>query len=380
MFSFAPTRPGQNRSDLRADVRAFLAGHLAGAAPDELARSWLKADPEFSFALAQKGWIGMTWPRCYGGSERDPLERYVVLEELLYAGAPVGAHWVADRQTGPLLLRYGTEAQRERFLRPMTQGALFFCIGMSEPNSGSDLSSVATKAARVDGGWSVSGTKLWTSNAQIAHYMLALVRTDPAAKRQQGLSQLIIDMNDPGVSVRPIVDLAGDSHFNEVHLDQVFVPDSMLVGVAGEGWKQVTAELSLERSGPERFLSSIQILKELVRIAQAASENDEIVIGAIGKATAELWTLRQMSMSIAAAIRDGKDPAIEAAIVKDLGNSFEQTLPAIVQALVYADTHGDDGRLRSTLHYLLQSAPSFSLRGGTREVLRSIIAKGLDLR
>lgn len=380
MFSFAPARPVQNERELRAQVRAFLAERLADTAPETLARSWLKADPEFSAALAARGWIGMIWPCRYGGGERDPLERYVVLEELLFKGAPVGAHWVADRQTGPLLLRYGNEAQRERFLRPMAQGKLFFCIGMSEPNSGSDLSSVATKAERVDGGWRVSGTKLWTSNAQIAHYMVALVRTDLDAKRQHGLSQLIIDLSDSGVSVRPIIDLTGDSHFNEVHLDQVFVPDIMLVGTEGEGWTQVTAELSLERSGPERFLSSIQILEELVRTAQVGSQNDDLVVCAIGKAAAELWALRQMSMSVAAALREGRDPAIEAAIVKDLGNSFEQALPTIVQALVDADVFSCDSRLRSTLYYLLQAAPSFSLRGGTREVLRGIIARGLDLR
>ncbi|RME64142.1 MAG: acyl-CoA dehydrogenase, partial [Alphaproteobacteria bacterium] len=339
--------------------------------------SWACADPAFSRALGAAGFIGMTWPRRYGGQERSALERYVVLEELLAAGMPVGFHWIADRQSGPLLLRYGTEGQRTQFLPPMARGELCFAIGMSEPGAGSDLAAVRTKAARVDGGWRVTGQKVWTTNAHVAGAMIALVRTGEGAARHEGLSQMIVDLASPGVTVRPIADLAGGADFNEVFLDDVFVPDAMLVGCEGDGWRQVTAELSLERSGPERYLSSFALFVELLRAA--GPKPAEPVRGLIGRLTAELWTLRQMSLSVAAQLAQGHDPAIEAAIVKDMGNRFEQDMPRLVQGVI-----GDDlaakADLARVLTLLLQIAPSFSLRGGTREVLRGIIARGLGLR
>jgi alkylation response protein AidB-like acyl-CoA dehydrogenase len=328
-------------------------------------------------ALAAAGYIGMTWPTHYGGRERHALERYVVLEELLAAGAPVGMHWIADRQSGPLLLRYGTEGQRERFLPKIAKGELYVCIGMSEPGSGSDLASVRTRGTRTAEGWRISGQKVWTTNAHNAQLMIALVRTEAGSERQEGLTQFLIDLSSPGVTVRPILDLVGGRDFNEVFLDEVLVLDDMRVGEVGNGWKQVTAELSLERSGPERYLSSFALLVELLRIA--GPDPEPVLKALIGQLTAELWTLRQMSMSTAAKLAAGEDPALEAAIVKDLGNIFEQALPRVVQAVVDVELEADTDFAR-TLALLLQVSPSFSLRGGTREILRGIIARGLGLR
>ena len=321
----------------------------------------------------------MTWPRRYGGHERSVIERYVVLEELLAAGAPVGAHWIADRQSGPLLLRYGTEAQRQAHLPAMARGEMFFCIGMSEPGAGSDLASLKSSATRTAGGWRIRGQKVWTTHAQHAHRMIALVRTTQAENRHHGLTQFLIDLSLPGISVKPIADLVGDRHFNEVFFDDVYVGDEALVGTEGEGWKQVTAELALERSGPERYLSSFELFRCLIDAAGA--EPAEPLRSLIGRAAAELWTLRQMSLSITGRLAHGQDPAIEAAVVKDLGNTFEQELPRLVQALVGADVDLIESRaLNEVLAFLLQVSPSFSLRGGTREILRGIVARGLGLR
>jgi alkylation response protein AidB-like acyl-CoA dehydrogenase len=379
-FAFEPIDVCPGVPAFRSEVRDFLARALDGTSALKRAHSWTAFDADFSRKLGERGWIGMTWPKQYGGHDRSAIERYVLLEELLAAGAPVGAHWIADRQSGPLLLRYGTEAQRRRFLPEIARGEMYFSIGMSEPDAGSDLASVRTRARRTQQGWRISGQKIWTTHAHQAHMMIALVRTGSGEQRRhEGLSQFVIDLATPGITVRPIVDLVGDVHFNEVFLDDVAVGDDMLVGNEGDGWRQVTSELSLERSGPERYLSSFQLFIELLRIAGNAPE--EPVRSAIGQISAELWTLRQMSLSVAGQLAAGSDPALEAAIVKDLGNAFEQQLPRTVQAIGDSSiAAAEDEPFGQVLGFLLQTSPSFSLRGGTREILRGIIARGLGLR
>jgi len=378
-FSVLPFEPPADLAALRAEVREFVRKHMPRNDPLKRANCWAVADRDFSRAMGEAGYIGMVWPKKYGGHERHPLERYTVLEELLAAGAPVGLHWIADRQSGPLLLRYGTEEQRQKFLPGVARGETFFCIGMSEPGTGSDLASIRTKAERTPEGWRVNGQKIWTTLAHHSHMMIALIRTEPGSERQAGLTQFLIDLSSPGITVRPIKDLVGGHDFNEVFFDDVLVPDSMRVGEAGNGWKQVTAELSLERSGPERYLSSFALLVELVRMA--GPEPQPAMRTLIGRLTAELWTLRQMSMSTAAKLAAGEDPMLEAAIVKDLGNSYEQAMPRAVQAAMdgIEDLSAEDDLVRMTA-LLLQISPSFSLRGGTREILRGIIARGLGLR
>jgi alkylation response protein AidB-like acyl-CoA dehydrogenase len=379
-FHFELTELPPETESLRAEVRAFLAETLSDRSPHQRARSWGGFDRAFSRKIAERGWIGMTWPKAYGGHERTALERYVVLEELLAAGAPVSAHWVADRQSGPLLLRFGTEAQRQRFLPRIVRGELAFAIGMSEPDSGSDLASIRTRAERVDGGYRVNGTKVWTSNAHLSDYAIALFRTRVVPdKKHEGLSQFLVDLKSPGISIRPIIDLAGGHHFNEVTFEDAFVPEDMRVGEEGAGWTQVTTELAFERSGPERYLSSIQLIIETIR--EAGPAPDERVAVAIGRLVAHLNTLRQMSLSVAGMLQAGLNPNLEAAVVKDVGTNFEQEIPEAIHALFGAEPRLDSGsELERTLGYLVQHAPSFSLRGGTREVLRGIIARGLGLR
>ena len=380
-FTFEPCELPPEAEALRAEVRAFLADALAGHPPVLRARSWMGFDPAFSRKLGARGWIGMTWPTRYGGHERSAFERYVVLEEMLAAGAPVAAHWIADRQSGPLLLRFGTEEQRRRFLPPFTRGESYFCIGMSEPDAGSDLASIRTRAVRTDGGFVVNGTKLWTSMAHEVGHMIALFRTtvDPESKHA-GLSQFIVDLRTPGIAIRPIRNLAGEAHFNEVVFTDAIVPEDMLIGTEGQGWAQVNAELAFERSGPERYLSCIQLLVELVReLAQDPSERAAI---GVGRLVAHLATLRQMSLSVAGMLQQGRNPALEAAVVKDLGVTYEQDLPGAARALRDAEPlpPGAGSDFDQVLGYLTQVAPSFSLRGGTREILRGIIARGLGLR
>ena len=365
---------------LRGEVRAFLQETIADRPPVGRASSWSGFDPEFSRKVGARGWIGMTWPKKYGGRERTFLERYVVMEEMLAAGAPVSGHWVADRQSGPLLLRFGTEEQRQRFVPAITRGELSFAIGMSEPDSGSDLASIRTRATRVDGGYRVNGTKVWTSNAHRSAYAIALFRTAVVPdKKHEGLSQFLVDLKSPGITIRPILELAGEHHFNEVVFEDAFVPEDMRVGAEGDGWKQVTTELAFERSGPERYLSSFALVVELVRAASKSPDPRAAVT--IGRLVAHLATMRQMSLSIAGMLQAGENPNLEAAVVKDVGTTFEQQIPEIVHELLDLEPTIDAGTdLQQVLGYLVQRAPSFSLRGGTREVLRGIIARGLGLR
>ncbi|MBM3489254.1 MAG: acyl-CoA dehydrogenase [Alphaproteobacteria bacterium] len=379
-FRFEPTRLPPDAEALRGEVRDFLAEAMPNRSAVHRATSWSGWDPGFSRKLGERGWIGLTWPKRYGGHERSAFERYVLLEELLAAGAPVSAHWVADRQSGPLLLRFGTEAQRQAILPRIARGELYFCIGMSEPDSGSDLASIRTRAIRQDGGYLVNGTKVWTSNAQHCDYMIALFRTDPNAEsKHQGLSQFLVPTKTKGISIRPIRNLAGEEHFNEVVFQDAFIPADSLVGKEGEGWKQVTTELAFERSGPERYLSSFQLLLELIReISQDPSERGAL---AVGRLVAHLATIRQMSISVSGLLQQKIDPALEASVVKDLGTNFEQELPEVAQMLIDCEPSANSAQdFEQVLAHLRQIAVSFTLRGGTREILRGIIARGLGLR
>lgn len=378
---FAPPPAFAEGERLRAEVRVFLAEHMPPHALKAGVGSWGGYDLEFSRKMGARGWIGMTWPKRYGGHERRALERYVVLEEMLASGAPVSGHWIADRQSGPLILRVGTEAQKRAILPRIAAGECMFCIGMSEPDSGSDLASVRTRAVAAGGGFRVDGTKLWTSNAHRADYMILLARTGEAgAQRHAGLTQFLVDLKATrGLSIRPVPNLAGEHHFNEVHFQDAFLPADCVLGALGEGWAQVTSELALERSGPERFLSSFTLLVELARVlGPAPSERAQI---ALGRVVAHLMALRRLSRSVAGMLQAGENPALQAALVKDLGTTLEQEIPEIARQLVDAEPDKDSTRdFVAVLAQTVMNAPSFTIRGGTREILRGMIARGLGLR
>jgi hypothetical protein len=321
----------------------------------------------------------MTWPKAYGGGEHSMLDRYVVLEEMLAVGAPVGAHWIADRQSGPLLLRVGTEEQRQHYLPGIARGELAFCIGLSEPDAGSDLAAIRTRADKVPGGWKINGRKIWTTNAHICDYMIALVRTSGTPKdRHAGLSQFLIDLEAVGVEVRAINDLTSEAHFNEVTFDDVFVSDDALVGAEGQGWEQANAELAFERSGPDRYMSVFPLMPMLIDTVRADGGGDRLDARRIGQAAAELAVLRQMSVSIAGMLAAGETPNQEASVVKELGVALEQRMSDLVREL--ASSRPACTALSEMHSATMQLAPTFSLRGGTREIIRGIMARGLGLR
>jgi len=382
-LTLAPAPPSEAAEEVRAQVREFLAAERDAGTFTTHVDTWLSGvDPAFSRKLGERGWLGMTWPKRYGGHERSAMERYAVTEELLAAGAPVAAHWIADRQSGPNLLRYGTEAQRQEILPRIAAGECYFVIGMSEPDSGSDLASIRTRASRdADGDWVVNGAKVWTSNAHFSHYGIVLVRTSPAdpANRHAGLSQLLVDLSLPGITINPIRILDGGHHFNEVVFQDVVVPGDMLLGEEGAGWHQVTAELAFERSGPERFLSTYPLIAEFAR--RARDTGDAAQLATLGRLAARLLALRQLSLRIAAALDRGELPDIPAALVKDVGTTFEadvaDEIRRVVEVPVSLESPDPLGRAlaEAQLH-----APGYTLRGGTNEILRGIVARGLGLR
>ncbi|GAA4737457.1 acyl-CoA dehydrogenase family protein [Modestobacter marinus] len=379
-LTLAPAPRSAAAEEVRAEVREFLAAELAAGSFTTHVDTWLSGvDPAFSRKLGERGWLGMTWPRQYGGHERTAMERYAVTEELLAAGAPVAAHWIADRQSGPNLLRYGTEAQRAEILPRIAAGECYFVIGMSEPDSGSDLASIRTRATRNgDGDWVVNGAKVWTSNAHTSHYAITLVRTSPAdpANRHAGLSQLLVDLSLPGITVNPIRILDGGHHFNEVVFGDVVIPGDMLLGEEGAGWHQVTAELAFERSGPERFLSTYPLIAEFARRA-----SDPAQLAALGRISARLLALRQLSLRIAGALDRGELPDIPAALVKDVGTTFEADVIDEVRRVVDVPASLDSpDALGRALAEAQLHAPGYTLRGGTNEILRGIVARGLGLR
>jgi alkylation response protein AidB-like acyl-CoA dehydrogenase len=375
-LSLPTPQSAEHEDALRDQVRRFLASQTFKPRCD----AWMTGfDPSFSRRLGAAGLVGVTIPTAYAGRGLGALERYVISEELLAAGAPVAAHWVADRQSAALLLRFGTEQQRRDILPRIAAGDCYFAIGMSEPDAGSDLASIRTRAEPVDGGWLVNGRKIWTSHAHACHYMIALVRTGEPGARQAGLTQLIVDLTSPGLDLRPIDVLSGPRHFSEVLLEDVFVPDGMLIGAVGAGWSQVTAELAFERSGPERLLSTFPLLREFVREAGSVPSTASAV--AIGRLVAETAALRRLTRSVATSLAAEGEPMVQAALVKDAGTRNEQAITEMVRLHVDAAPRIARGTvIEELLAQAVLAGPSMTLRGGTTEILRGIVARALGIR
>jgi alkylation response protein AidB-like acyl-CoA dehydrogenase len=367
---------------LREPVRAFLRQAMRDLPAHRRARSWMGGDAAFSRQLAERGWVGATLPKEYGGAGRSSWARFVLAEELLNAGAPVGLHWIAERQSGPLLLKYGSESQKAFYLPRICRAEAFFCIGMSEPGAGSDLAAVRTRASlNADGSWTLNGQKIWTTNAHHCHCMLALVRTcDRGDDRHAGLSQFIVDLKLPGVTIRPIVDLSGDRHFCEVFFDNVRLDPDALVGRQGEGWNQVMSELAFERSGPERLYSSIVLFDEWLAFLRTPEGRSDASVRLAGRLFAQLLPIRALLQAVTARIVRGETPAVEAALVKDMGTGFEQEIVAAIADDLASREGPVPLELLRTLDYLTGVSASFTLRGGARDILRGMIARGLGLR
>lgn len=382
MFQFPRLEFDPSADALREEVRGFLADELQSGGFTPAADCWdSAADPEFSRKMGARGWLGMTWPKEFGGHDRPVAHRFVVTEEMLAAGAPVAAHWIADRQTGSHILRYGSQEQKQTILPRIAAGECFTAIGMSEPQAGSDLAAIKTFARRTDNGWVLSGRKIWSTGAHFSHYMIVLARTSPAEgrNRQVGLSQFLVDLSLPGIDISGIRDLGGTPHFNETLFDNVELPEDALLGTEGNGWAQCMGELALERSGPERFLTSLVVLeKALPLIAAHADARRAVEVGSI---LANLRVLRRMSLGVAEMLERGESPATAACVVKEMGNRLENDIVQRLRGMLAGIPRSEwpDG-LDSLLREAILHLPSNTLRGGTTEILRGIIAREMGMR
>ncbi len=361
-------------SALRNDVRDFL-GTLSFSPHLD---NWMRGfDPAVSRALGERGWLGMTASPRHGGGGRSFVERFVVTEELLRAGAPVACHWLADRQIAPVLSRHGSDRVRREFLPGICRGELYFCVGMSEPDAGSDVAAIRTRAERASEGWTISGQKVWTTGAHVAHYCYLVARTSSEDDPHAGLSEFIVPMDAPGLSVRPIEDLSGGAHFNELFFDDVRVADAYLVGEEGDAFRQIMRQLDYERSGPERFLSTHALFEEM---AARAGDLGPSELETLGGFAARLLALRTMSVRVAEAMDRGDPPASEAALTKLLGSELEQEIVEAALAMFGGELSACALDERSHLVEGVLYAPAFTIRAGTSEIMREVVARrGLGL-
>nr|WP_237535478.1 acyl-CoA dehydrogenase family protein [Streptomyces sp. SID3343] len=335
--------------------------------------NWMRGyDPDFSRELARRGLLGLAWPTRHGGSGLGQVARLAVTEELLRAGAPVAAHWIGERQIGPAVLRHGSPDLRAEILPLIARAEAVFCLGMSEPEAGSDLAAVRTTATSVPGGWKVDGRKIWTTGAHHATHAYLLARTARTERKHHGLTEFLVDMDTPGIEVTPIVDLAGGHHFNEITFTDVHVPTHRLLGTVGQGWRQVVEQLSFERGGPERVLSTYPLLARCVETLAADPARARDLHTDLGRLAARLATLRRLALDVARQVDAGHAPAVEAATLKYLGNAFENDVVDFARRVCH---HTPDPALRTAFDQALLASPGFTIRGGAADVLLSLIAK-----
>jgi len=347
---------------LREEAREFAVDAVArfGRHND----SWINGySDELAIELSDRGWIGLTWPVEHGGGGRPAIDRLIIGEELIAAGAPIAAMWFADRQMGPTLIAFGRDDQREAFLPGILSGKTTWCIGMSEPNAGSDLAGLKTTATRDGDHWVINGQKIWTSFAAVSDYCYLIGRTGSDGPPHQGISEIIVPMDSPGIEVRPITDMTTNRHFCEVFFTDVRVPAENLVGVEGNAFKQTMRQLEHERGGVDRLVSN-RALYEL----------------ALDRADRSDPRVRQEIAGIEAAYRIGKILVIRE-VLKQAPQGFSAATKcfcteheARVAEFVWR-TFGAEGTLWNDVVHGLTYTPGYTIMGGTSNIMRNILGE-----
>jgi len=347
---------------LRAEAREVAADAVRrfGRANDSWINGWSR---EFGEELGRRGWIGLTWPTEFGGQGRLAIDRLIIGEELIAAGAPIGSMWFADRQMGPTLITYGRPDQQAEFLPDILAGRSVWCIGMSEPNAGSDLASLKTSAVRDGDDWVINGQKIWTSFGEVADYCYLICRTSSDGPPHQGISEIIVPMDTPGIEVRPIEDMTTNRHFCEVFYTDVRVPAANLVGVEGNAFKQTMRQLEHERGGIDRLVSN-RALYEIARTR--ADVSDPRVRQRIARLE-EKYRIGRILV-----IREvlHQAPAGFSAATKCFCTEHEWDVAQFV-----AETLGPEAMLWSDVTRGLSYAPGYTIMGGTSNVMRNILGE-----
>jgi alkylation response protein AidB-like acyl-CoA dehydrogenase len=352
------------------DDQLALRAHAAEVAADAVRRygrsndSWINGfNPEFAKEMAAHGWIGMTWPVEHGGGGRPPIERVIVAEEMIKVGAPIAAFWFADRQMGPTLIAYGRPDQQQAFLPQMLSGESTWCIGMSEPNAGSDLAGLSTSARRDGDQWVINGQKIWTSFGAVADYCYCICRTATEGPPHQGISEIVVPMATPGIEVREIQDMTTNRHFCEVFFDDVRVPVENLVGTEGAAFKQTMGQLEHERGGIDRLMSNHALYLTALERADRADPIVRQRIAALetGYRLGRILVLREVLKQA---------PKGFSAATKCFCTEHEQRVAEFVAA-----TLGPEATLWDPLTQGLAYAPGYTIMGGTSNVMRNILGE-----
>jgi alkylation response protein AidB-like acyl-CoA dehydrogenase len=379
-FRFTP-----QQEELRREIRDFLEAELKAGSFQTGVNQWLRGwSPEFSRKVAERGWIGLTWPTVYGGRGLGDFERLIYTEEMLLYGAPVGYHWMAERQIGQAILAFGTEEQRREFLPRITGAEISFCLLFSEPEAGTDLAAVKTRAREVDDGFIIDGQKVWTSGAHHADYGWLLARTDQDVPKHKGLSEFIIDLTLPGVTVSPLIDMTEGHHVNEVFFDGVLVPKDALVGQTNGGWKQIMAQIDHERSGLERVMGSIAIWTGILDYCKNTKRDGRVLFDhplvrqKLAELAIQLEVGRLLVYRVAWLFSTGQQPTYEAAMAKVYCTEFQQRLTQF--AVEVLGLYGPllpgsrEAPLGGWAAWDYSVSLSYTLQGGTSETMRNIVA------
>lgn len=389
-FSFT-----KEQDEFRQTVRDFVKAELAAGTFSVGSKGLVgQSSIEFSRKMAEKGWIGLTWPSSYGGQGRGYVDKMIMLEELFRVQAPVGYHFLADRQVGPSIMKFGTDWQKEYFL-PRIIGAeegLMFCLLFSEPDAGSDLAAVSTRAEKDGEFYIINGQKVWTSEGHVADYgwLLAKTKFDETVPRHRTCSEFIVDMKTPGITIRPIMNMAGEHSFNEVFFDDVKIDKKYLVGTENAGFKQIMAQMDYERAGIERLMQNYPVYDQFLRYVKAMDKKDKDgefyawVRDSIAQLEIEYNVGRLLCYYTAWLIDQGILPSSQAALCKAFCTQYEQRLNDVATRVTGPVSQIMHGGKWAPLDVDLASCylwgPSYTLQGGSVEILKNIVAqRGLGL-
>ncbi len=322
--------------------------------------------------LAEGRWVGIHWPEEYGGRGASPVEVAIFNMEYARSRALQPINRVGINLAGPTLLAHGTAAQKQRWLPAILTADELWCQLFSEPDAGSDLAGLQTKAVRADDGWLLSGQKVWTSYAQFARWGICLARTDLEAPKHTGISYLVVDMTAPGIEIRPLVQITGDAEFNEVFFDHVFVPEDHLVGALNNGWAVANTTLAHERGTAFPFKEQVVhevYLDELWQLAATSDRLDDVEIAdALAQSFVELRILRLHNWRTLSRLARGIEPGPESSITKLAWTEMTQALSARALAVV-----GASAPLQGSWAKQWLWSQAASIAGGTSEIQKNII-------
>ena len=375
----------------RHEVRDFLEREISNGTFQPMCDGWIQGySPEFTKKVAARGWIGLTWPKEYGGQGRSDIDRLILTEEMLRCGAPAACHWFSDRQIGRSIIAYGTEEQKQELLPPILRGEAYIGLGMSEPEAGSDLASLQTRAVEDGDDYVIDGQKMWTSCAHFMTHVYLVARTDPDAPKHRGISEFVMDANLPGITIKPTIDITGSEAWGEVFYDGVRVPKKYLIGQKNRGFYQILNQLDYERAGLERLMGNYPLFEALIQFTKETKRNgvplceDTLIRHKLAQLQIEFEVGRLLTYRVVLVMEEGRAPNVEAAMAKAYCTTFEQRLASVATEIL-----GLYGQLLAESKFapILGMAPhsylgskGYSLQAGTTEVLRNIVAtRGLAL-